>query len=248
MLAIVLSRRNFREYDQVVSLYTAESGKREVLARGIKKIIAKNAGALEPASLSAVEIVPGREIDYLATAQPLALFPGLRSDLIKSWQAQRAIHLIDRLTHVGEKQPALFKLLEEWLIALERASKPEATGILALVWRLLDQLGFRPDLTGAAASKTTATIFSVSQGGIVSAGVSAVPDIPEGDQIFSLTGHLVAVLKLFLAGSWSVIFQLSLAKKDFTTLNNLTYAYAAYHTGVVFPAWQDADKMLGENK
>ena len=42
MLAIVLSRRDFREFDQIVSLYTKEKGKLEVLARGVKKITSKH--------------------------------------------------------------------------------------------------------------------------------------------------------------------------------------------------------------
>jgi len=37
MKAIVLHRRDFREYDQIVSFYTEEAGKREALAKGIKK-------------------------------------------------------------------------------------------------------------------------------------------------------------------------------------------------------------------
>ena len=48
MQAIVLSRRDFREFDQMISLYTREQGKLELLARGLKKVTSKNAAHLEP--------------------------------------------------------------------------------------------------------------------------------------------------------------------------------------------------------
>jgi len=41
MYGIVLSRRDFREADQVISILTAEEGKREYIARGVKKLLAK---------------------------------------------------------------------------------------------------------------------------------------------------------------------------------------------------------------
>ena len=42
MYAIVLMRRDFRENDQIITFYTKDNGKVEVLARGVKKIISKN--------------------------------------------------------------------------------------------------------------------------------------------------------------------------------------------------------------
>ena len=62
MLAFVLSRRDFREYDQSISLYTLEKGRLEVLARGVKKILSKNAAHLEPFCLIEAEIIQGKEI------------------------------------------------------------------------------------------------------------------------------------------------------------------------------------------
>ena len=41
MLSIVLARRDFKENDQIISLFTEEKGKMEVLARGLKKLSVK---------------------------------------------------------------------------------------------------------------------------------------------------------------------------------------------------------------
>ncbi|MFZ2978199.1 MAG: DNA repair protein RecO, partial [Candidatus Magasanikiibacteriota bacterium] len=69
MKAIVLSRRDFREADQIISLYTLEKGKMEILARGIKKITSKNSAHLEPFSLVEAEIIFGKELNYLGAVQ-----------------------------------------------------------------------------------------------------------------------------------------------------------------------------------
>ena len=65
MQAIVLARRDIKENDQIVSFYTLEKGKVELLARGVKKITSKNSAHLEPFSFVDVEVTEGKEINYL---------------------------------------------------------------------------------------------------------------------------------------------------------------------------------------
>ena len=87
MEAIVLSSRDFREFDQIISLYTKEQGKLELLARGVKKIISKNSAHLEPFSNVFIEIAKGKEIDHLTKVVPIMFFPNIRKDLSKSLSA-----------------------------------------------------------------------------------------------------------------------------------------------------------------
>ena len=75
MLAIVLARHDVREFDQMISLYTRDAGKIEVLAKGIKKITSKNSSNLEVFSVVDVEVAPGKEIDHLTKVQPFKIFP-----------------------------------------------------------------------------------------------------------------------------------------------------------------------------
>ena len=83
MLALTLSRRDFREADQQISFYTKEKGKLETVARGVKKIVARNAPALEPFALLEIELAHGRGLTYVTRAQTVESFTGLRSDLKK---------------------------------------------------------------------------------------------------------------------------------------------------------------------
>ena len=115
MQAIVLSRRDFRESDQIISLYTLDKGKQEVLARGVKKITSKNSAHLEPFSFVDIEIVPGKEIDHLTKVQPINYFSDIRKDLQKSLSASYVVGLTDKLVHSGEYDERVFSLLREWL-------------------------------------------------------------------------------------------------------------------------------------
>ena len=114
MLALVLSRRDFRESDQMISFYTEEFGKTNLLARGVKKIISKNSAHLEPFSLVEIEVANGREVDHLTKVVPIEYFKNIREDLEKSLAAGYVVNFVDKVFKVGEKDDRVFKLLINW--------------------------------------------------------------------------------------------------------------------------------------
>lgn len=115
MLAIVLSRRDFRESDQIISVFIQEKGKCELLARGVKKIISKNSAHLEPFSVVDIDIAYGKELNYLTTVQAVEYFALIRKDMYKSMAAQYVVELIDQLVREGEMDVRLFDTLYSWL-------------------------------------------------------------------------------------------------------------------------------------
>jgi DNA repair protein RecO len=141
MQSIILSRRDFRENDQIISLYTLEKGKQEVLARGVKKITSKNSAHLELFSFVGVEIVPGKEIDHLTKVQPINYFVNIRKDLQKSLASAYIVNLTDRLVHSGEQDERIFELLKTWLefVSLNQFKSMLVDGYIVI---LLYCLGF----------------------------------------------------------------------------------------------------------
>ena len=95
MQAIALKRKDFREVDQMISFYTRECGKLELLARGIKKIESKNSPHVEPFSYADIEFAAGKELYHLTKVQPIQSFKNIRSDLHKSLVAEYASKLLD---------------------------------------------------------------------------------------------------------------------------------------------------------
>jgi len=144
MLAIVLSRRDFRENDQIISFYTLEQGKLEVLARGVKKFLSKNAAFLEPFCFVDAEIIKGKELTHLGSAQPINIFKNIRADLQKSLAAGYAVALIDKIIHTGEKDKRMFELIKSWLEWLDSSALFNAMMLNAFIAKLLTLLGFDP--------------------------------------------------------------------------------------------------------
>ena len=97
MLSIILSRRDIKEYDQMIHLYSEEKGKMELYARGVKKIISKNTAHLEPFSVVLVDIAHGKEINYITRVQNVDYMPAIRKDLHKSMCAYYVVSLLDIL-------------------------------------------------------------------------------------------------------------------------------------------------------
>lgn len=146
MHAIVLSKKGFREFDQITTLYTRDKGKLELLSRGIKKIVSKQAAYLLPFSFVEAEIVSGQEIDHLIRTQPIELFKKIRGDLKKSLLADYIVKLVDQLVPVGEKDERIFELLISILNFIEHSDALGENIVLSFMAKLLRLLGFVPVL------------------------------------------------------------------------------------------------------
>lgn len=123
MLAIVLSRTDFKEFDQMISLYTRERGKTEALAKGIKKITSKNSPHLAVLSLAEVDIVSGREIDRLAKALPVKIFEKIYFNFDKIFIAGWAAKIADANILANEPDERIFNLLLSFLEFLNTSEK-----------------------------------------------------------------------------------------------------------------------------
>ena len=143
MLAIVLARRPWREYDENITLFTAGLGKVEVLARGSKKIVSKNSAALEPYFLIEAEIIPGKDIIHLGSVEPINSFKNIRGSLEKSLAASYAVTSLCKLMQSPEPDKEVFYLLASWLEFLNQKSIAYRTIYLdAFMAKLFAYLGW----------------------------------------------------------------------------------------------------------
>lgn len=149
MLAITLARRDFREYDQTVTFYTKEHGKVEAVARGVKKITAKNNAALEPPSLLEVEIIPGRTARYAGTVEIIKNYRAIRAHLDRALIAQSALSAVNVLVAGQEKDEGIFKLITDFLDFLDSV-QPAEDSLDRFIIELTGCLGF--SLSGAVIS------------------------------------------------------------------------------------------------
>lgn len=144
--AVVLRHSDFGEADRLLTLYTRQRGKMRVIAKGARKIASRKAGHIEPFTNVTLQLATGRDMFILTQADTVDAYLPLREDLILTSQASYVIELLDRFTYEDEMEnSAIFRLLTDTLSRL--ASRIDPWLVLRhYEMRLLDQLGFRPQL------------------------------------------------------------------------------------------------------
>ncbi len=169
--AVVLRHSDYGEADRLLTLFTRQLGKTRVLAKGARKIASRKAGHIEPFTYARLQLAKGRDMLILTQAHTVEAYQPLREDLILTSQASYVLELLDRFTYQDETEnSALFRLLTETLARLAAKADPWLV-IRYYEMRLLDHLGFRPQLFECANCRREILpedqFFSFSAGGVI---------------------------------------------------------------------------------
>jgi len=245
MQGIVLSRRDFKEVDQVVTIYTKEKGKRELLARGVKKIVSKNAAHLEPFSIIHFETAAGKAIDYLTSVQPISTFVNIRSQANSTIAASRAVHLVNTLVQVEEPDTRIFDLLRSCLRYLNETSFQKVL-LDGFALKFFDLLGFTPVLNYCVVcDKSAHDILAADlaqpekenfQPGLYFMGGGLVcqdcrkKKVATGESIVVCDLKEVSNMELLLHGTWHVIASHTMEAREQAKLHHLIFEFAQYHS------------------
>lgn len=143
--AIVLRQRKLGDVDKIITLYSANYGKLEAVAKGVRRVTSRLAGNVEPLTHGAYMLAHGRSLDIITQAQAIENLRPLRDDLERLSRALYVAELVDRGTEEREENFALYRLLLDTLRRLAERDELD----LALRYfemALLDLLGYRPEL------------------------------------------------------------------------------------------------------
>lgn len=168
--AIILRRRDLGEADRLLTVFSREHGKLRQIAKGVRKPQSRKAGHLELFTRVRLLAARGRELDVITQAEAVEGYPQLRAHLDLVSHAAYAIELLDHFTVDGEPNVALYKLIAETLSRLDGGDPPDSV-VRHFELRLLDQVGFRPELfqcvTCGSEIRPEAQFFSFEKGGVL---------------------------------------------------------------------------------
>lgn len=144
--AVVLRHNDWGEADRLLSLFTREHGKLRAVAKGVRRLRSRKAGHLEPFTRVTLMLARGRDLWIVTQADTVDAYLPLREDLESIGQASYVIELLDRFTYEEGANRLLYQLLTE---TLARLAQPQEAFLAVRYYeiRLLDLLGFRPELT-----------------------------------------------------------------------------------------------------
>ncbi len=235
---IVLKRRDYREADRLVTIFTEDHGKIDTVARGVKKIVSKLAGHLEPLSYSSLMLARGRTYDILATSIRQSSFRIPQTDLRAFALASYVMETVDRLTRPNQADRQLFLLLVHYLHVLEQdILEHDGTPVFQRVlisefflFQILKQLGYAPELehcvVGREPFDATAVVVSLHQGGIV----CPAHRNPALDTLV-ISRQAIEVLRLMADGDLEPIRLMNREDATLREVGTVLMHFVRYHVG-----------------
>jgi DNA repair protein RecO (recombination protein O) len=169
--AIVLKHSEYGEADRLLTLYTRQKGKLTAIAKGVRKMHSRKGGHLEPFTRVNLLLATGRSLYVVSQAEAIQAHTTLRDDLERVGYGSYVVELLDKFTYDEEENSAVFRLLAN---TLDRLSAGRAIELAVRYYelRLLDLLGFRPELHKCVVSEEAIQpedqYFSARLGGAVS--------------------------------------------------------------------------------
>ncbi len=146
--AVVLRAMKYGDSSIIATLYTKAHGKLPVLAKGARNRSRSRIASLEPMGRVRVVVYtkPNRDLQLLTQCDPLGSMGALTTDLARMEAGMTVVELAHLATVPGEVHPEVFDLIVDTIKALQRATPRPGNSLYFFEVRLLELLGFRPEL------------------------------------------------------------------------------------------------------
>ena len=145
--AIVFKSINWKDTSRIVTLFTREIGKLNVIAKGARRSSSQYRGILE--SMNQIEAIiyysANRQLQVLGQTSLEYGFSGIRSDYLKTTCTFLLMELTNTFFRFGSADPVYYDFFSRLLREMEESDQPKV-----LLWyfllKLCSYLGFRPEL------------------------------------------------------------------------------------------------------
>jgi len=253
MYGVVLSRRDFREADQVISILTAEEGKREYIARGVKKITSKNASNLEPGMLVSFGIAEGKkEWAYLTNVQPVESYIHWRQELAGLHIVGYSLDAIEHLVKEAEADATLYHVVISFLRFIDSTEQRRLLLLDAFILKLLSHLGYHPELDACVvceksytdigkellADVTKKPSFYFAGGGLICFSCSQEKK-RIGERLFPCGMKEISTMRFLLSATWQDVTSFQLDEEEYRNVHTLIYEFLLYHSERQWGDWKD---------
>jgi len=147
---LVLRETNYKEADKILTVLTAEGGKRTVKARGCRRKGSPLAAGSQLLTWSDMTLFEYRDYYTLNEASTLMEFRGLRGDLEKLALGSYFAEVTEAVAEEGVPQKELLSLILNCLYALDKLDRPIEQVKAVFELRLLAAVGYEPMLDACA--------------------------------------------------------------------------------------------------
>ncbi|MFQ5492665.1 MAG: DNA repair protein RecO [Candidatus Dojkabacteria bacterium] len=143
----ILKTRPLGEADRLVIVFSKNHGKIEAVAKGARKPLSRKAGNIDLLNLVNFAFHKGKNLDIVTEAELVDDFDVLKRDLPTISEIFYILELLDRFLSVDLDSKLIYKTLQNFLTLMSQSGYKNSALMLGLELKLLDYLGFGPDLT-----------------------------------------------------------------------------------------------------
>jgi DNA repair protein RecO (recombination protein O) len=227
--AVVLSRRDYNDADRILTVFTPDLGKRELLAKGVRKTTSRKAGHLEPLAHTSLLVAQARTWDIITEAVTVESFRHLRDNLEAIGYASYLCELISNFTEADDDSQPLWELLLFALRTLDSHTHGAARFEPALFLRwfelhLLAYSGFQPQFFYCLACEKpiepTINFLSLADGGVFCAECGA-----NHADLEAIEPDVLKMLRHLQRNEWAGIASISVRPLVLQNMENILYRY-----------------------
>lgn len=146
--AVVLRSRAHKEYDRIITCYTRELGKIDILVRSAQKLNSKLASLTSGLyALLMLKIEPGKNHYHLIGGEVKKYFKNILADYKKIWQIGRMLKMINEVIKLEKSNRQTFDLLVKFLDSFNHKNVivPEVI-FYAFLIKFISLLGYQPEI------------------------------------------------------------------------------------------------------
>lgn len=221
LTALILSRRDFSESDRILSVFTLEEGRTEILAKGSRKIKSKMAGYIEPFTLGTYHIVEGKTFYILTGAETIECHDNICENINLYQNASYLCEILKLSIPESEPEKKIFNLLTDSLKILPTLNERK-TEILKRYYEftILSEIGYKPDFIYCKKCKTEILESDKYLGTIE--GIFCPDCKGNGSEI---SKNSLKLLKLFQEKSLIEVLNISVSNDNISELKEVIYPY-----------------------
>lgn len=206
--AIVLRQRKLGDTDKILTLYSANMGKLDAVAKGVRKAKSRLAGHVEPLTQATFQLARGKSLDIVTQVETIESFQAVRGDLDRLSRALYSCELLDRFIEPHAENFGLYRLLLDTLRRLATRDDLD-TAVRYYEMSLLDALGYRPEVDECVTCRerlqAVVNYWSAGAGGVVCPRCRR-----DESAVRPISANAVKLLRLLLHGRFADVARVSI--------------------------------------
>lgn len=223
--ALILRRRDQGDADRILTLYSPDRGKLDVIAKGVRKTTSRKAGHLELFTHVLLLVAQARTWHIISEVSTVESFRYLRNDLDAIGRASYVCELLDAFAESDDENALLWDLVLMVLRTLDQASTLESPFDASLLLRwfelhLLGITGFQPQIFHCIACQEAlqpvVNYLSIEEGGVL------CHQCAQGrDNLETLEPDVLKILRFLQSRPWSEVAPLQVRPMILRRVENI---------------------------